>query len=162
MGTLHPPEGRPHRYAQLYIMDPAKATAQQQQLPANRGCNPDLMRQLVHLMHQSNLFVRAYRMLYEVEQEVQKNAAEHGLEMPQITMAFKHDCNQDPGQYNNPRVTEVAVIFENNDEEPPYNRDILVHLRANDNIATRRFEINLLDINLDAFSYPLLVSRTVQ
>ena len=60
-------------------------------------------------------------MLYEVEQEVQHNAAEHGLEMPQITMAFKHDCNQNPGWYNNPWLSEIAVIFENNDGEPPYN-----------------------------------------
>ena len=42
-------------------------------------------------------------------------------------MAIKNDRQADPRRYNEPRVSEVAIVFDNFDGEPPFNRDILIH-----------------------------------
>ena len=62
-----------------------------------------------------NFFVEFYRTFHEIKIAEQQIAAENGVEMPQITMAIKYDCNQDPRNYNNSHDSEVAVVFENDD-----------------------------------------------
>ena len=120
MVTLHLLEGEQRKFAQLYILDPVEASDQRLQLANNQGCNPDLMNDLSILLNEINPFVAAYKMLHDVEHEAHEAAVENGLEMPQITLAIKHDHNQDQRCYNNPRVSEVAIVFENSDGEPPF------------------------------------------
>ena len=53
-------------------------------------------------------------------------------------------------------VSEVAVVFENSDGEPPFNQDILVHLHPTSDNGRTTKRISLLYSKLDALTYPLL------
>lgn len=85
--------------------------------------------------------------------------AEQNQAMPPVVqMAILQNRNSDQRRYNAPRVNEVAVVFQNENGEPPLDRDLLIHCRVNeDQTSTRRTErINVLDPNLDPMVYPLL------
>nr|XP_027196773.1 uncharacterized protein LOC113791226 [Dermatophagoides pteronyssinus] len=149
-GTLYPEEGEERQYAQLYVLDPAEATEERLNHPANAGCDPDLMRRIAVIMQEVNEFVKSYRMLHEIVEE-------SGFD-DTIIMAIKNDRQADPRRYNEPRVSEVAIVFNNSDGEPPFNRDILIHPRYNPHYpnASKLKRITILDPNLDALTYPLL------
>jgi len=63
-GALHPSNGDQGKFAQLYILDPDEAAAQRMQLTENKGCDPDLMQELSHLMATVNPFADACKMLF--------------------------------------------------------------------------------------------------
>ncbi|UYV64281.1 hypothetical protein LAZ67_3000144 [Cordylochernes scorpioides] len=163
-GTLHPEDGEGRKFAQLYILDTEVATEERLKLKENQGCNKDLMNSVATLLHQINPFTEAYRMLGDVEKEEERKAKENNTEMPSIVMAIKQDRKQDHRRYNNPRVSKVAVIFESDDGEPPFQRDILLHLRPDplDPFSPNTQRISLLHRNLDALLYPLFFPRGEQ
>jgi len=55
-------------------------------------------------------------------------------------------------------VTEVAIIFQNNDGEPNLERDLLIHLSADpsDFTAAGTKRVGVHNPNLDPLSYPIL------
>ncbi|UYV67933.1 hypothetical protein LAZ67_5002532 [Cordylochernes scorpioides] len=163
-GTLHPEDGEGRKFAQLYILDTEVATEERLKLKENQGCNKDLMNAVATLLQQINTFTEAYRMLGDVEKEEERKAKENNTELPSIVMAIKQDRKQDHRRYNNPRVSEVAVIFESDDGEPPFQRDILIHLRPDplDPFSPNTQRISLLHRNLDALLYPLFYPRGEQ
>ncbi|UYV67927.1 hypothetical protein LAZ67_5002522 [Cordylochernes scorpioides] len=163
-GTLHPEDGEGRKFAQLYILDTEVATEERLKLKENQGCNKDLMNAVATLLQQINPFTEAYRMLGDVEKEEERKAKENNTELPSIVMAIKQDRKQDHRRYNNPRVSEVAVIFESDDGEPPFQRDILIHLRPDplDPFSPNTQRISLLHRNLDALLYPLFYPRGEQ
>jgi hypothetical protein len=157
-GALHPSNGDQRKFAQLYILDPEKAGNQRMQIQENLKCNPALMKELSTFMANENPFAKACKMLYEVEQECINEALQNGVEPSTVSMAIVQDRNSDLRRYNAPRTNEVAVIFQNADGEPPLERDLLIHSRANENdLNPRRTErISVLDPNLEPLVYPLL------
>ncbi|UYV67510.1 hypothetical protein LAZ67_5001019 [Cordylochernes scorpioides] len=163
-GTLHPEDGEGRKFAQLYILDTEVATEERLKLKENQGCNKDLMNAVATLLQQINPFTEAYRMLGDVEKEEERKAKENNTELPSIVMAIKQDRKQNHRRYNNPRVSEVAVIFESDDGEPPFQRDILIHLRPDplDPFSPNTQRISLLHRNLDALLYPLFYPRGEQ
>ncbi|UYV78350.1 hypothetical protein LAZ67_16001049 [Cordylochernes scorpioides] len=64
-------------------------------------------------------------------------------------------------RYNKPTASEVAVVFQNDDGEPPFIRDILIHLKPIENQPMLK-RISILDPNLDALVYPLFYPRSEQ
>ena len=69
-------------------------------------------------------------------------------------MDLRRDRQSDERRYNLPTSNEVAMVFENFDGEPPFNRDIRIYPRSDqENLPTR---LNLLSCNLDPMVYPLL------
>ena len=73
-GVLHPDEGAPRKYAQLFILDDEMASRQRMSLTENAGCDPQLMTELTAYISSNNPFARATKMLYEVELEAQEAA----------------------------------------------------------------------------------------
>jgi len=59
-------------------------------------------------------------------------------------------------RYNAARSNEVAIVFQNVDGEPPLERDLLIHCRANQNNPDQRRteRISVLDLNLEPMVYP--------
>ncbi|XP_075207808.1 LOW QUALITY PROTEIN: uncharacterized protein LOC142312705 [Anomaloglossus baeobatrachus] len=153
--------GQTPKYAQLYILDPNEATEQRLTVHENKKCNMEMMHQIAQLLQQINPFEAAYRMLKDVEAEEDQRAITYGTTMPSIVMAIKQECGQDPRRYNKPRISEVAVVFQNDDGEPPFNRDILVHLHPDKNnpLLPKTQRISILHSNLDALLYPLFFPR---
>jgi hypothetical protein len=157
-GALHPANGDQRKFAQLYILDPEEAGNQRMQLRENAQCNDILMKELSLFMATENPFAKACKMLSEVEQECINDAIQNGVEPSAVSMAIVQDRNSDLRRYNAPRTNEVAVIFQNEDGEPPLERDLLIHCRVSDNdLNPRKTErISVLDPNLEPLVYPLL------
>ncbi|KAK1343153.1 hypothetical protein QTO34_015928 [Cnephaeus nilssonii] len=57
------------KFAQLYILDTAKAMSKRLAMPENQGCSERLMININNLMHAINEVTKSYKMLHEVEKE---------------------------------------------------------------------------------------------
>lgn len=93
-GTLHPEGSEPRKYAQIYILDQEQATAQRMNQPANASCKERIMTKLFDIMQHNDL-AKAYKMLYEVEQEEKDKAAREGRVENQISMAILQNRNSE-------------------------------------------------------------------
>ena len=82
------------------------------------------------MVNKSSL-AEAFRMLYEVELEVEAEARRTGSPMTQVSMAIYNNPSSDRRRYNSPRMNEVAVVFQSAGGEPPYERDLIIYLRPN-------------------------------
>ncbi|UYV78651.1 hypothetical protein LAZ67_16002278 [Cordylochernes scorpioides] len=160
-GTLHPVGEQPPKFAQLYILDTAEATRKRLSIPENHGCDENLLNKLAELLANINNFAMSYKMLRDVEKEAIQEANNNGTELPNIVMAIKNDRTQDVRRYNKPTASEVAVVFQNDDGEPPFIRDILIRLKPIENQPMLK-RISILDPNLDALVYPLFYPRAEQ
>lgn len=155
--TLHPAPGERRKYAQLYILDPDEATNRRMNIAGNTNCNSSIMYTLGQFMSKHNQLAKAYKMLYEVEMEAENEARQKGIAPYSISMAIKYDRSMDKNRYNVPRANEVAVIFQNIDGEPPFERDLLIHLRPDlNNSKTITNRISILHPSLEPMTYPLL------
>ena len=119
----------------------------------NQGCSERLMININNLMHEINGLTKSYKMLHEVEKEVQSEVAVKGIALTEVTMAIKYARNSDPGRYNSPGLTEVAVIF----REPLFERDLLIHCKPDPNnpSATKMKQISILFPTLDSMTLRL-------
>src|SRR5882757_1254944 len=122
MGALHPPEGRPPCYAQLYIYDEQAALATRN----NRNPNLDhvLIAELQDMLNANNPFVplykQAYQIMNECPPEVQGN----------LEMAIMLQPGDDRRRYNLPTVDEVAAIIPGTGEEDvDRHRDIVLRYK---------------------------------
>jgi hypothetical protein len=158
-GTLHPINEETRIYSQVYILDAEEATNCRLSRNENSACDPDLMKDIGELFSQISPFAKAFKMLHEVEMEAIEQSLGENLCSQQIVMAIKQNRNSDPRRYNNPRVNEVAIIFQNADGEPPLERDLLIHLRpvSTEPAVPRVQRINVLDPNLEPMVYPLML-----
>ncbi|UYV84552.1 hypothetical protein LAZ67_X002596 [Cordylochernes scorpioides] len=160
-GTLHPVGEQPPKFAQLYILDTAEATRERLSIPENHGCDENVLNKLAELLANINKFAMSYKMLRDVEKEAIQEANNNDTELPNIVMAIKNDRTQDVRRYNKPTASEVAVVFQNDDGEPPFIRDILINSKPIENQPMLK-RISILDPNLDALGYPLFYPRAEQ
>lgn len=63
-----------------------------------------------------------------IDQEAQRFGYEKGI-IPDIQMWITRNRNDDHRRYNAPSCNEIAIVFRNNDGEPPADRDIAIHPR---------------------------------
>ncbi|XP_051782594.1 LOW QUALITY PROTEIN: uncharacterized protein LOC127527552 [Erpetoichthys calabaricus] len=157
-GTLHPQQDQNRQFAQLYILDPSEAAEQGMQISANSGINTELMHTLSTFMAQFNPFAEACKMLYQVEKEYEEDAAKTGNVIKEVSMTIVQDRKNDQRHYNAPKYNEVAFIFQNDDGEPPLERDLLIHCRPTEDNTNQRTtqRISVLDPNLEPMVNPLL------
>jgi len=153
-GPLHPNDGK-RKYAQLYILDTAEATRQRMEGSENRECDQNVMKKIANLLQNINFYAQAYKSMYEVENEEIQRARAAGREVKPFTMRLRHERSKDYRRYNLPTANEVAVVFEDEDGQPPYNRDFCVHLR--NTYSTKR--ISILNSHLDPMVYPILFPK---
>ena len=56
-GSLHPPDGVNHQYAQVYILERDQAVESRMQHSENQNCKPDTLRLLLAIMDEYNRYV---------------------------------------------------------------------------------------------------------
>ena len=146
------------QYAQLYYIDSADATTLRLQHNANSNCNEDILIQMDEWIRNNNLYAQNYLLMRQLEERLKQS----GIVQPQIRMelnAERHKYQQQqqihPGRLNLPSVNEVAAIFENNDGEPPWKRDVRIYpIHPKPGVTGE--QLSLLSPNLDPMTYVLL------
>ena len=73
-GNLHPPEGLPPSFGQLYIYDGEDAFNQRMARPENQGCSPEVMQAVQNAILRESPFAAAYKHMSEVEAEEERRA----------------------------------------------------------------------------------------
>ena len=68
IGNLVPPANTAPKYASLYIIDPKEALSERLKLSENQKINKILLRKLHNFLANSSPYVRAFRHMYEVEE----------------------------------------------------------------------------------------------
>uniref|UniRef100_A0A7I5EB03 Helitron_like_N domain-containing protein n=1 Tax=Haemonchus contortus TaxID=6289 RepID=A0A7I5EB03_HAECO len=68
LGPLHPRDGEPRQYGQIYILDTELAAQERLGDVRNSECEPGFMRFLSGLLASVNVYAQSYKMMYEVEQ----------------------------------------------------------------------------------------------
>jgi len=145
-----PVAGDEARFAQLYILDADDANEVRQSQSDKYNLNLDLLKALDTELRSVNPFAQAYKMLSELEKDVNSSGGTH-----QVTLSICRSPNFDPRRYNAPCVNEVALIFENANGEPPFERDIRVHYRD----PRPPKQISILNANLDPMVYPIIFPK---
>lgn len=144
-------------YAQLYVIDSlTQAVATRMQHPAMTDCHPGIVRRIHQFYRQYNSIARSYQLMYEVQVEQAALAAANNLSVPRIQMAMRTDRQSDERRFNLPTANEVAMIFVNEDGEPPFNRDIRIYPRNPDNAERALFRLNIRNCNLDPMVYSIM------
>ncbi|GBO20141.1 hypothetical protein AVEN_35894-1 [Araneus ventricosus] len=95
-------------------------------------------------------------MLREVESRVIAGSNEAGDDVLVVNMVFRPDRHSDQRRYNALTANEIAMVFVNNDGEPPFERDIRVYPLNPENPQQPFININILSPNLDPMAYPIL------
>ncbi|ELQ73811.1 DNA helicase PIF1/RRM3 [Trachipleistophora hominis] len=100
-------------------------------------------------MRDVNPYAEAFKNLAEVE----RNALQEGTTLMDLNMVFNANIHRNMNRYNVPRASEIAMIFNDRNGEPPFARDVKVYARnANyDNIT-----LSILSPHLDPMTYALL------
>ncbi|XP_021953572.1 uncharacterized protein LOC110850450 [Folsomia candida] len=124
--------------------------------PANESCDPIILDQIDRLFRQHNIIARSYHMMREIEAEESRQAIQRGDDIPVVIMAFRRDRRLDQRVYNEPRSNEVAMVFVNDDGEPPFERDIRIYPRNPQEPDQPFININILSPNLDPMTYAIL------
>ncbi|XP_065317560.1 uncharacterized protein LOC135925912 [Gordionus sp. m RMFG-2023] len=147
---LYPSTGMPPKFAQLYVLETTQAVNGRLHMKENSGCNEDLLKRLDILIRQNNPFSISFKTLGEIEKEEKNRAIQENRPVQKINMIFCADRSSDKRRYNIPNIDEVAMIFTNDDGEPPF---IKVYPRVD---GSDLININILSPNLDPMVYPLL------
>ncbi|XP_065322969.1 uncharacterized protein LOC135930111 [Gordionus sp. m RMFG-2023] len=90
-----------------------------------------------------------------VEKAEEMKARLENRPISKVNMIFRRDRANDRRRFNIPTIDEVAMIFNNDDGEPPFQRDVKVYPRNDD---SNLVILNILSPNLDPMVYPLLFS----
>ncbi|CAL8141391.1 unnamed protein product [Orchesella dallaii] len=154
-GSLHPDNDDARVFSQIYILDPEDAVYQRMLLPENKNCTEFIMRKIAEIMDH-NPFAQSVKMLHEVEMGANELAVQNGVALTEVKLAILHDRTKDQRRYNIQAANEVAVVFQSKDGEPPFERDIIMHLRSDPGNTYKTKRINILNPNLDALTYPIL------
>ena len=127
-GQTYHRNGEISKFAHLYILETRSPAADlRKQLPENENCDPDILYRIDNFMRNHNRLANSYLMMRDVQKEHEENSLELGLEIPVVNMVFKRDRRSDQRRYNKPTENEVAMVFVNNDGEPPFERDIRIY-----------------------------------
>jgi hypothetical protein len=153
---LQPTTQQAPQYAQLYVLDSTQATGIRQKHPANERCYPRILDQIDRFFRQHNRIARSYQMMREVEAQAARQAVQAGDRIPVVSLVFRRDRQSDQRRYNAPTSNEVAMVFVNEDGEPPFERDIRIYPRNPADPNQRFVNINILSPNLDPMSYAIM------
>ncbi|MCP3668651.1 MAG: hypothetical protein GY696_40250, partial [Gammaproteobacteria bacterium] len=151
IGPLHPVEGEPPKYAQLYIVDAELAQRERMGQTANENCLPQVMDHLATQILAVNPFAKALRFMRDVERDEIDKAKSENRPAPQLRMVFVTDKDADKRRYNAPCVNEVAAVFVGDPEQMLDERQIIVYTHAN-----QLTKISNLDKQCDPLVYTLL------
>ncbi|XP_071580111.1 uncharacterized protein [Temnothorax nylanderi] len=124
--AMRPADGQAPRFAQLYFLDTEEAINHRMNNKANQKCDPVLMKDLSYCMIQCNEFAKTFKMMCQVEQDLNPR----GNEAINLMLSFRNDPQHDQRRYNAPRANEIAVVFQNVDGFKVTQMDYYAHLLA--------------------------------
>lgn len=124
---LHPGTNETRKYAQLYIIDSTQALSVREQNKANCNCPSRILNQIYRFFRQNNRLAQTYQMIREIETRENAVSADLNLPPPQVSLVFRRDRKSDNRRYNDPTANEIAMVFVNEDGEPPFERDIRIY-----------------------------------
>lgn len=153
---LHPPTSQVPQYAQLYIIDSTQATSVRQQHIANQQCSPRILNQIDRFFRTNNRIAQTYHMMREVENQNAAISITTGLPPPSVSMIFRRDRQSDQRRFNTPTSNEIAMIFVNDDGEPPFERDIRIYPKNPEDPRKQFVNLSILSPNMDPMVYSLL------
>lgn len=156
--TCHaqPATGQTRQYAQLYVIDSSEATEDRAQHPANKNCSRDLLDKLDRFFRAKNRLAQTYKMMRDVEAQANADLRPTIDAAPVVNLVFRRDRHSDERRYNAPTANEIAVVFVNEDGEPPFERDFRVYPKNPCNSQMQLIQLNILSPNIEPMTYPLL------
>ncbi|XP_071582165.1 uncharacterized protein [Temnothorax nylanderi] len=146
--AMRPADGQAPRFAQLYFLDTEEAVNYRMNNKANQECDPEIMKDLSCFMVQCNEFAKTFKMMRQVEKDLNPI----GNKTINLMLSFRKDPQHDQRRYNAPQANEIAVVFQNVDGEPPFERDIRIYNKNSNDVQ----QISILDKRCDPMCYPLL------
>ncbi|XP_029651252.1 uncharacterized protein LOC115224483 [Octopus sinensis] len=149
---IYPNEGKRRQYAQLYVVDSTQATEIRAQDHVNSGCLQEVLENLINIILKDNVYAQCFQTLHEIEVQEEQRAQEENIEMPSVNLVFNRDHINDRRRYNLPTVNEIAIVFRNEEGEPPFHRDFKVYPRNSD-VPT--LNLDILSPELDPMTYVL-------
>lgn len=152
---LQPINNQQPQYAQLYIINSTQATGIRQQHQANANIPAIILDQIDRFFRQHNRIAHSYQMMREIEERHAAQAILTGEAPPLISLIFRRDRQSDPRRFNDPVGNEIAIVFQSEDGEPPFERDIRIYPRNPQNSQQPFVNINILSPNLP-MTYALL------
>src|SRR5258705_11837063 len=76
--------------------------------------------------------------------------------MPMVSMVLRRDRQSDQRRYNRPLSNEVAMVFVNEDGEPPFARDIRIYPNNPEYPNQQYINLHILSPNMDPVTYAIL------
>ncbi|CAI9740520.1 Hypothetical predicted protein [Octopus vulgaris] len=149
---IYPNEGKQRQYAQLYVVDSTQATEIRAQDHVNSGCLQEVLKNLINIILKDNVYAQCFQTLREIEVQEEQLAQEENIDMPCVNLVFNRDRINDRRRYNLPTVNEIAIVFRNEEGEPPFHRDFKVYPR-NSEVPT--LNLDILSPELDPMTYVL-------
>ncbi|XP_063800227.1 uncharacterized protein LOC134968624 [Pseudophryne corroboree] len=137
-------------------MDSTLAANFREEHVANDDCRPNIMDTIDRFFRTHNRLAHSYQLIRNIHKQQVQLAAETGQQVPVVSMALRLDRHSDYRRYNKPTSNEVAMIFVNEDGEPPFHRDIRIYPINPDDPNQPFINLNILSPNMDPMTYALL------
>ncbi|XP_063781333.1 LOW QUALITY PROTEIN: uncharacterized protein LOC134929683 [Pseudophryne corroboree] len=137
-------------------MDSTQAANFREEHVANDDCRPNIMDTIDRFFRTHNRLAHSYQLIRNIHKQQVQLAAETGQQVPVVSMALRRDRHSDYRRYNKPTSNEVAMIFVNEDGEPPFHRDIRIYPINPDDPNQPFINLNILSPNMDPMTYALL------
>ncbi|VDL81296.1 unnamed protein product [Nippostrongylus brasiliensis] len=152
IGPLHPEEGQPRQYGQVYILDTSQAAHERLGIVQNISCDATLMRTLSRLIASINPYAQAFKMMGEVERAEEELARAQHRPPSNLMMVFEESRARGLARrpYDIPTANKVAAVYVAEDDDVPATRSLAVHLRGG---ALQ--QISGIDKRCDPLTYPL-------
>lgn len=153
---LQPGSNETPKYAQLYVIDSSQALNYRQQHAANVNVPAEIFDQIDKFFRENNRLAQTFQLMREIEERETSAAVLANNPAPLVSLIFRRDRQSDKRRYNTPTSNEIAMVFLNDDGEPPFERDIRIYPRNPNNPQEKFVNIKILDPNLDPMVYALL------
>ena len=95
-------------------------------------------------------------LLHQIAKREAYNASERGQRIPVVSMALCRDRQSDPRRCNAPTSNEVAMVFCNEDGEPPFERNIHIYQTNPSDPQKKCINLQILSPNMDPMTYVIL------
>lgn len=118
--------------------------------PLNYGINFSLMELLEHIMRSFNRYAEGFVMMREVEEEVNQQAIEEGIDPPRVRLLFKPPTEIDLNRFNVPSCNEVCAVFTLNADQSFPENEMIIRQRDKEIIRLKN-----IDQRVEPFTYPL-------
>lgn len=153
---LQPAAGQGRQFAQLYILDSTQALPIRSRHAANADCLPAIMDRIDRFFRANNRLCQTYHMMRTIQEREAAEAVRDGREIPVVHMVMRRDRELDSIRFNLPTSNEIAMVFVDENGEPPFERDIRIYEINPRNRNQQFIHLSILSPNLDPMTYAIL------